>query len=66
MVGKGHLYRVKSTEVSIDTDFNPYRKAMMQNSAIRSRVTAPRMDAELMLDCDVDRVIQYFQEQGKG
>lgn len=66
MVGKSHLYTIKSTEVSIDTDFNPYRKATMQNSAIRSRVTAPRMDTELMPDCDVDRVIQYFQEQSKG
>lgn len=65
MIENSYVNNIRSTEVSLDIDFNPYRNARTQNSAIRGLEKAPSMTTELMLDCDVDRVTQYFQKQSK-
>ena len=63
MVGNSYVNSTRSTEVSLDIDFAPYRKSRVQDSAIGSRETAPMMTTELMLDCDVDRITKHFEER---
>ena len=66
MVKKSYADTTKITSVSIDSDYKPFREKMMQKSAIRSLNTVLRMHTKLTPAFDVDRIIQYFQEQSNG
>ena len=66
MVKKSYADTIKIISVSIDSDYKPFREKMMQKSAIRSLNTVLRMHTKLTPAFDVDRIIQYFQEQSNG
>ena len=61
-----HEYAMKSTHLSIDTDYKPFRETIVQKSARRIPDTVPSMCTKLTPDFDVDRIIQYFQKQCNG
>ncbi len=48
----------KSQDVSIETDYKPFRDIKMQKSPFRTPYTGARMDIRLQLDCDIDHITQ--------
>ena len=63
MIKKSYEYTIKITSVSIDSDYKPFREKMMQKSTLRIPDMVSRKYANMTPDFDVDRTIQYFQEQ---
>ena len=63
MVKKSYEYTTKITSLSIDSDYKPFREKMMQKSALRIPDMVSRKYTNMTPDFDVDRTIQYLQEQ---